>query len=385
MRFEFATAGRIVFGPGTLPEAAEAVVAFGKRLLCVTGSTTARAEPLVDLLRKRGQEPAAILAVPHEPGVEVVRTGAALAREEGCDVVVGIGGGAVIDTAKAVAALATNPGEVLDYLEVIGQGRPLTTPPLPMVAVPTTAGTGSEVTRNAVITSPLHRVKVSLRSPLLLPRVAVVDPELTYDLPPRLTATTGLDALAQLLEPFVSTRANPVTDGLCREALPRLARAVRRAAGHGRDLAARQDMAFASLCGGLALANAGLGAVHGLAAPLGGLLGAPHGALCAALLPPVVAANLRALRERDPGSEAIGRYREAARLLSGRATAQPEALVGWLEQLVRDLEIPPLRNWGLAMAQLEEVAQKALAASSMKANPVALTREELVAVLVSAL
>ncbi len=361
------------------------MVACGRRLLCVTGSNTARAEPLLDLLRKRGLRSPAILAVTHEPDLELVRRGAALAREEGCDVVVGIGGGAVIDAAKAVAALATNAGEVLDYLEVIGQGRPLTTPPLPVVAVPTTAGTGSEVTRNAVITSPVHRVKVSLRSPLLLPRVAVIDPELTYDLPPQLTATTGLDALAQLLEPFVSTRANPVTDGLCREALPRLARSLRRAASHGRDVAAREDMAFASLCGGLALANAGLGAVHGLAAPLGGLLGAPHGALCAALLSATVAVNLRALRMREPGSEALGRYQEAARRLTGRATAQAEDLVGWIERLVIDLAIPPLSSWGLTTAQVEDVAEKALAASSMKANPVALTREELMAALESAL
>ena len=211
--------------------------------------------------------------------------------EERCDTVIGFGGGAALDAAKAIAILMTNPGDVTDYLEIIGRGKTLTEPPVPCIAIPTTAGTGSEVTRNSVIASREERVKVSLRSPLMLPKVVVVDPELTYDLPPAITASTGVDALTQLIEPFVCSRANPLTDGLCQEGIERVARSLRRAfesAGRGEapaDAAAREDMAVASLFGGLALANAGLGAVHGLAAPLGGMIGAPHGAVCAALLP----------------------------------------------------------------------------------------------------
>lgn len=384
MRFEFATAGRIIFGPGSVREVGEIAAAVGHRPLLVTGRSPERAQPLLDSLGHHDLKPAAFFVVAKEPDLDTVRTGTALAREEHCDLVIGVGGGAVIDTAKAVAALATNPGDLLDYLEIIGRGRGLSTPPLPVIAIPTTAGTGSEVTRNSVITSPTHRLKVSLRSPLLLPRVAVIDPELTYDLPPLLTATTGLDALAQVLEPFVCIRANPLTDGLCREALSRAAQALRRAVKNGRDAAAREDMALVSLFGGLALANAGLGAVHGLAGPLGGLVEAPHGALCAALLPAVVAGNIRALRQRSPHDKALSRYEEAARLLTGRPTAQPEDTATWLRQLTTDLEIPPLRAHGLEAQHIPDLIDKALGASSMKANPVVLTREELAAIVEAA-
>lgn len=191
-----------------------------------------------------------------------------------------------------------NGGDPLDYAEVIGHGRPLERRSLPLIAIPTTAGTGAEVTRNAVIGSPEHRVKVSLRSPLMLPEVAIVDPELTRDLPPALTASTGLDALTQLIEPLVSCRTNPLTDALCRSGIQRAARSLRRAVEHGEDLVAREDMSLASLFSGLALANAALGAVHGLTGPLGGMFEASHGALCASLLPAVMEANVRALRHR---------------------------------------------------------------------------------------
>jgi alcohol dehydrogenase class IV len=235
--------------------------------------------------------------------------------------VIGLGGGSVLDAAKAIAALMTNGGHPLDYLEVVGRGQALRVPAAAMIAIPTTAGTGTEVTRNAVLGSPEHHVKVSLRSPLMLPRLALVDPELTYDLPPALTASTGLDALTQLLEPFVSHQGNPMTDALCREGLRRAAQALPRVFANGQDRAAREDMALASLFGGLALANAKLGAVHGLAAPIGGMFPAPHGAVCAALLPHVMAINVRALRDRQPDAEALRRYDQAAQLLTGNAAA----------------------------------------------------------------
>src|SRR5205807_1153012 len=166
-----------------------------------------------------------------------------------------------------------------------------------------------------------HHVKVSLRSPLMLPKVALVDPQLTYDLPAELTASTGLDALTQLIEPYVSCKANPLTDSICAEGIRRAARSLRPAFDNGTDKSAREDMALASLFGGLALANAGLGAVHGFAAPIGGMFPAPHGAVCAALLPQVMEVNLRALRQRAPQSEALARFVEIARILTGRAEA----------------------------------------------------------------
>ena len=232
--------------------------------------------------------------------------------------VIGLGGGSAIDTGKAIAALLTNPGDPLDYLEVIGRGQALQQTPLPYIAIPTTAGTGSEVTRNAVLASHEHHVKVSLRSPLMLPRVAIVDPELTYSLPPAITASTGLDALTQLIEPYTCNSPNPMIDAICREGMQRAARSLKRAYQNGSDAAAREDMSIAALFGGMALANAKLGAVHGFAGPLGGLFPAPHGMICARLLPFVVEANVRALQMREPDSPVLKRYDEVAQLLTGR-------------------------------------------------------------------
>jgi len=279
----------------------------------------------------------------------------------------------------------SNEGELLDYLEVIGRGRPLTQVAAPCLAIPTTAGTGTEVTRNAVLVSPAHRVKVSLRSPLLLPRVAVVDPDLTRDLPPALTASTGLDALTQLIEPYVCNRPNPVTDALCCEGIRRVRRSLRRACEEGGDPAAREDMALASLFGGLALANAGLGAVHGFAAPIGGRFAAPHGAVCAALLPHVMTANLQALQGRQPDGDALRRYAEVARLLTEDTAANAEAGVAWVRELTTALEVPSLRAYGLTRADLGALVADAAQASSMKANPILLTQDELTQTLEQAL
>lgn len=384
VRFEFATAGRIVFGPGTRREAGPIARDVGARALVVTGSTPGRVEPLLRVLSEHGVE-AVIFPVAGEPRVDTVRDGTDVGRSERCDQVIACGGGAAIDAGKAIAAMLTNPGELLDYLEIVGRGQELTRSPAPFMAIPTTAGTGSEVTCNSVLAAPEHRVKVSLRSPLMLPRVALVDPELTYDLPPAVTATTGMDALTQLIEPFVSTRANPMTDGLCTEGMKRVARSLPRAVEDGWDEAAREDMAVASLFGGLALANAGLGAVHGLAGPLGGIHPVPHGAVCAALLPPVVEANLRALHSRAPQSEALDRYRRIAILLTGREGAAAEDAVQWLRDLAAELRIPPLGSYGVPLDVAAELAEKAARASSMKANPITLTPRELAGIFESAL
>jgi alcohol dehydrogenase class IV len=207
----------------------------------------------------------------------------------------------------------------------------------------------------------------------MLPRLAVVDPDLTLDLPRALTASTGLDALTQLIEPYVSSRANAMTDMFCVDGMRRAASALPRAWENGGDREARADMSFASLLGGLALANAGLGAVHGFAAPIGGMFPAPHGAVCAAVLPLAMEVNVRALRAR--GSAA--RYDEVARLLTGRAQATAEDGVRWMADLVRRLEIPPLRAYGVRETDIPEIAEKAARASSMRTNPVQLTPEEL--------
>ena len=346
--FELATAARIVFGAGRIREL-PAIVA-GRRTLLVTG--------------RRGS-PVPIEAAHHvridgEPTIDDARRAASHADVE---IVVAIGGGSALDLGKAAAALIANGGDPLRYLEIVGEGQPLARPSLPCICVPTTAGTGSEVTRNAVLGSPAHGVKASLRSPHMLPAVALVDPELTFDLPPALTASTGLDALTQLIEPFVSARANAFVDAICRDAIPRVIAALPRAfAG---DRAARADMAYASLCGGLALANAGLGAVHGFAGPIGGRFPAPHGAICAVLLPHVVAIN--AARTKDP------KFAELA------------AMTGDLAAFVGRFTLPPLSAYGIDRNDVPALVAQAKQASSMKTNPIALSAADLTDVLSRAL
>ena len=377
MNFEFATADRIVFGAGALQGIGPAYKGRSKRPLVVTGANPARAERLLSLLLQNAMQPV-IFSVPGEPELSTVEQGTALARAEQCDRVFGFGGGSVIDAAKAIAAMMTNEGGLLDYLEIIGQAKPLTKRPAPFIAIPTTAGTGAEVTRNAVLASPEHKVKVSLRSPMMLPVLALVDPELTYDLPPALTASTGMDALTQLIEPYVCRRANPMTDGYCTEGIRRAARSLRLAYQEGTtNRAAREDMAMASLLGGMSLANAGLGAVHGFAGPIGGSFPAPHGAVCAILLPDVMKANIRALRERDERSWALRRYYQLARWLTNNPHATADAGGEWVTKLVADLQIPRLGTYGIRAEHIPDLVAKAQNASSMKANPIVLTPEEL--------
>jgi alcohol dehydrogenase class IV len=375
-RFEFSTAGRIVFGAGVSKDLGMLARPFGERALVVSGRSADRPARAIAILESAGMATSLVI-VAGEPDTQVVMEGAAEARETEADCVVGIGGGSAIDAAKAIAALATNPGDVVDYLEVVGQGRALERPSLPCVAVPTTAGTGSEVTRNAVLASRAQGVKVSLRGPTLLPTIAVVDPALTVDLPPALTATTGLDALTQLIEAYVSCRANPMTDALCREGIGKAGKALRAAFRDGTDTRARADMSLASLWSGIALMNAGLGAVHGFAGPIGGLFRAPHGAICAALLPHVTAANVRAIRTRAPGHPARERFATVAQLVTGNPAATAADGVLWMADLVHELRIPRLRHYGLGSEHVPGLVEKAQRASSMKGNPLELTAAEL--------
>lgn len=379
--FEFATAGRILFGAGRARQVPEILAGLGSRALVCTGSRPDRHRDLIGAL----PVPVAVFTVDSEPTVELARAAVASAREHGADVVLGVGGGSVLDLGKAVAMLLGNGGDPLDYLEVVGRGQPVSSPSVPYVAVPTTAGTGAEVTANAVLASPEHGLKASLRGRSMLPRVALVDPLLSLDCPPWVTASAGLDALTQCLEPLVSVQANPMTDSLAREGLRRAGSGLRRSYVDGMDVAARTDMALCSLFGGLALANGKLGAVHGLAGVIGGMVPAPHGAACAALLVPVTEANVRALGSRDPDGPALRRYEQAARLLTDRPDASIQDGVDWLRDLVRTLGIPRLGSYGLGPGHADEVVAKAARASSTRGNPVVLEPAELHGALAAAL
>lgn len=374
--FEFATASRLRFGAGVFDEVPRAVEGLGvERALIVTGRRSERAHGLARALDAVGVA-CTITQVIGEPTVELARDGVALAREDGCEVVIAIGGGSALDAGKAIAALVPN-GDPMEHLEVVGKGRPMEHPALPMIAVPTTAGTGSEATRNAVLCVKQSGTKASLRGPQLLPRLAVVDPELLVGAPPEVLRDCGLDALSQLIEPYLSIRANPLTDALAREGIARSARSLRQAVLGEADRQAREDLALASMLGGICLANAGLGAVHGFAAPMGGLFDAPHGAVCAALLVPVLEVNLAALKARAPQSPSLARYRDLAVLLTGQPSAGPEHAIAVLRGLCADLGVRGLDAFGLTEARIGELCRGALRSSSMKGNPLALNDREL--------
>jgi alcohol dehydrogenase class IV len=380
MRFEFATATRIIFGPGTIRDVAPAAAEMGERAFVVTGRSLERAEPLLEQLNAHQIE-YVTFNVPTEPTTTIVKEAVKKAHQAKSDLVVGIGGGSVIDTGKAIAAMLTNSGELEDYLEVVGLGKPLTISPASCIAIPTTAGTGAEVTRNAVLGVPEKQVKVSMRGPFMLPRLAVVDPVLTHSMPPSITAATGLDALTQLMEAYVSNKANPLTDAICREGLKRAGRSLRQAYENGSDSKAREDMALASLFSGLALANAKLGAVHGFAGPLGGMISAPHGVICARLLPFVCEANVKALQSREPDSPALARFDEIARILTGKSTARAADGVEWIQNLCKALTVPRLTEFGLKEQDFPTIVAKAQKSSSMKGNPILLTDSELMEIL----
>ena len=381
--FEFAQPERIVFGPGVVSRAGILTASLGNSALLVTGRDLRRAEPVRESFRSAGLNWVE-WAVAGEPTVSEVRAGAEAARNLGVDCVVACGGGSVLDAGKAISALTPQTGDVFRFLEIIGLGLPLENQPLPFLAMPTTAGTGAEATRNAVLTSPEHSLKVSLRSPNMVPRIALIDPSLSLGLPPGLTASTGLDALTQLLEPWVSCKANGMTDACCREGIPRMVRALGQAVTDGQNLEARTDLALGAFLSGLALAHSGLGAVHGLAGPIGGRFQAPHGAICAALLGPVWRANVETLSRTTPGHLALERYRQAAQWLTGIPGASIDDGLRWITESVRGWQIPRLAHHGLRVSDFPELVRAAQASSSMKGNPIRLTDEVLGQVLAEA-
>jgi alcohol dehydrogenase class IV len=383
MRFEFATASQIRFGAGTIQEVGDLVSQLGTTALLLTGATGQHA-PLVQAQLDQRNISWTVLRVAGEPTVAMVEEAVIMARQAAVEFIISIGGGSVIDTGKAVAALLANPGEPLDYLEGIGRGKKLAKPSLSHIAIPTTAGAGAEVTRNAVLASPAHQIKVSLRSPYMLPTCALVDPELTRTLPPAITAATGADALTQCIEPYLSNQANPITDAIAREGIRRAARGLPLAYTDGVNLDARTDMAIASLCGGLALANAKLGAVHGFAGVIGGLYNAGHGAICAALLPHCMEANLQAMTSRAPDSPIVQRFQDIAQRLTGYTDATDTDGIDWLFTLARQLNLSTLQQLGVQRSDFPKIVAQAQKSSSMQGNPIVLTEHELTGILENA-
>ena len=366
--FGISLPGRIAFGRGEAAKAPALIAGYGGRGVVVHGTDAARSAWLIAGLA--GQGLAVLpLACAGEPTLAMLEGAVAAARAHGALWVAGIGGGAVLDLAKAVAALVPAPGGAMDHLEVVGRGLPLVAAPLPFIALPTTAGTGAEATRNAVIGLPEHHRKVSLRDARMLARLAFVDPGLTDHCPRAVTLASGLDALVQVIEPYVSARATPFTDALARPAIG-TGLAALMALMRGEDAAARDAMAWVSLSGGLALANGGLGAVHGLAGVIGGVTGAAHGAICGALLAPVLAANLAAC---PPGSAAHRRLTEVCAIFAGALAVPVAQAPAALGRWIAAAGLPRLSALGLAARDHGTVAEAALVSSSMQGNPVVLT------------
>lgn len=379
INFQFATSSQIFFENGSFKKVPDLLRKLGSKVLIVTGKKPILGNQLSEWLQQINIR-SEIFHVYSEPTTYDIEQGTALAQKTGCNVVVGVGGGSVIDSAKAIAALATNAGELTDYLEIIGKGQKLDKAPLPNIAIPTTAGTGAEVTKNAVIKSTKHNVKVSLRSDLMFPTIALLDPELTLTMPPEITASTGIDALTHLLETFVSCQSNPFIDMLCREGMVRIASALERAFIDGKDLDARENMAMASMLGGMALANVKLGAVHGFAGPLGGMFPIPHGAVCACLLPAVMDVNISALKEKGLEKQ-LSKFDELARILTQNNSAVAKDGVVWVAEIVKNLKIPSLSDFQITAGSFHELIEKARNSSSMKGNPVELDDGQLLEIL----
>lgn len=378
---EFYLPTKIVLGEGSIQKLGEIVREYGMKALVFGSSSERFKEILSDQLGKLDIS-YHYFAVKGEPTVELVQQAVEYGKSRQVEVIIGIGGGSVLDTAKAVSGLINNEGDIYDYLEVIGKGQSLKKPAFPFIAIPTTAGTGTEVTKNAVIGDPHQKVKVSLRSPLICPKIALIDPELTYQNPPEVTAASGMDALTQLIEPFVSNQPNEVVDALCRDGIRRIVHSLPIAYRDPQNREARKDMAVASLFSGIALANAKLGAVHGFAGVLGGMYGAPHGAICATLLPAVLEVNLKALQERLPDSPYLSRYREIAKIL---ALPDENQLSDWAKDFIGQLNIPSLAALGIRREDYETIVEKSARASSMKGNPVPLTQNEMMTILEKAM
>jgi len=374
--FEFSTVEKIIFGTNQSQRLGKVVRDFGESALLITGKMPDRHQLLLDDLQKNNIK-FTTFPIDNEPTIDMVMEGTKFARQYNPQVMIALGGGSILDAGKAIAGMMTNPGDPLDYLEVIGKGKAIQNQATPLIAIPTTSGTGAEVTQNAVLLSPEHKTKVSLRSALLLPTIALLDPSLTISMPPAVTASSGLDALTQLIEAFTCNTPNAMIDALCQEGILLVARSLPIAFSDGSNQQAREEMALASMYSGLALANSRLGAVHGIAGPFGGIFHAPHGAVCARLLPVVTKTNVQQLRENDTDHTTLKKYKQVAQLLTGNDKATIEEGISWLEEIVKDFDIPTLKHYGLTPDKYEELIEKALKSSSMKGNPVSLSPQVL--------
>ncbi|MDO8682532.1 MAG: iron-containing alcohol dehydrogenase [Armatimonadota bacterium] len=377
---------RILFGDGRLAEVPNLLRSYGEHTLIVTGAKSFQSSPhWTNLLQSMSAQGVLwdVMTIPGEPSPDLVDQAVKLFKDRGVDVVLGIGGGSVIDAAKAIAGLLPFGNSVMDHLEVVGRGIPYQGPPTPCIAVPTTAGTGSEATKNAVLSARgIEGFKRSFRHESLVPDVAVIDPTLANGSPPEITASSGMDALTQLLESYVSTGSNPFTDGLALSGLRMVKEGLLPAyEGGAGEAAGRSAMAYAALISGITLAHAGLGVAHGLASPLGAYFPIPHGVACAAIVGSVAKANIRALRERAPDSPALAKYAKAGAVLSGQSAASREQawdlLMETLLSLRDRLKIPKLREYGMKKRDLVKIANTCTA----KTNPIALTNDELVGIL----
>lgn len=379
LNFAYATASEIIFGSGSFDQIGKHISGKYKSPLIVYGKSNNNAGKLLNILSLQNIK-GSIFNIETEPTIDIIQQGIELGREINCDVVFGIGGGSAIDSAKAIAAMIPNQGYLLDYLEVIGLGKPLIQSPIPCIAVPTTSGTGAEVTKNAVIKSTDKKVKVSLRSDKMYPVLALVDPQLALTMPQNITASTGIDALTHLMETFVSNQSNPFIDMFCRDGMKRIARSLEKAYLNGNDLEAREDMAMASMLGGMALANVKLGAVHGFAGPMGGMFPIPHGEICACLLPAVMEINSETLKDSGQ-QQSLLKYREVAQIFTGDANAEIKEGIERINMLVKELGIPTLSKFGISTTDFQELVEKAKNSSSMKGNPVKLADDQLVSIL----
>jgi alcohol dehydrogenase class IV len=376
MQFEFSTASKIIFGSGMFTSVGEIVKRLGKKTLIVCGAP----QYLLTKLKKLLDEESIVYTIYHtagEPTINSIQDTLATIGQTTYASIIGIGGGSAIDTAKTISAMLTNPGDLTEYLEVIGFNKPLKFPTLPLIAIPTTAGTGSEVTKNAVIGIPTHRVKVSLRSDYLLPKISLIDPELTLSLPKNHTATTGLDALTQLIEAYTCLNPSPMIDPICIEGITRAARSFIKAYDDGDDLIARENMSLASLFSGIALANVKLGVVHGLAGVIGDITNAPHGAICASLLSTAMTVNITAIRNRMPNHPVLERYTKVGKVLTNDPSATAENASLWVRNFCHHVKIQPLKSLGLAESDFDDLIERTQQSSSMKGNPIILFNDEI--------
>lgn len=376
--FQFMTSTRIIFGEGALQSSLSTLNQFGYSVLLVTGKNLQRANSVIQYLKLQNMRYQHV-AISGEPNITMVEETALAGRKFQPDMVVAMGGGSVLDMGKALAAIITNQGDVYDYVEVVGRSVPLKSKPLPFIAIPTTASTGSEVTKNAVLRSGQDQVKVSLRSPEMLADVAIVDPTLTYGTDPYVSGRGAMDAFTHLMEAYVCGEPNPLTDMICEEGLRRLSQSVIAACMQD-DHKARADISFAAMLGGMAITNAKLGAAHGLASALGGKLNAPHSVITARLAPYVMNENINAA-QRAGRNDLLQRYTRLAQVLTGRVNAHREDSVLWVRMMLEKLDIPALDEFGVCSTSFEQVAEDTLKSVAIKGNPLPLTEERLIYIL----